>query len=353
MGGTFRINQQEFINQAEGIRQGIPVIAVVKNNAYNHGLEFSVNSFIKAGITAFGTTNMDEAVKIRKISSEVRIFLMNPTTDFENVRRLELDITLPSLDYYQRHKADLSQLNIHLEFAGMFNRSGFNSTEEMFEVLKDQQQAAETDRFNLTGLWTHFGYADEFDGIYEKESEEWLNVVQTFKKANIDIPIIHAQNTASFIRDGLFLNHTHLRLGVGLYGGSPYENAPGEYVQSISLSAPIVQVRPLKAGMPCGYSGSFVAGEDTKVAVVDIGYGDGIMRSRADFECEINNRYYPIKALMMSHMLVEVDDNVSIEDTVYIYNKNLRVDEFRNRGIGAISEQLGALNFDTLRKEIY
>ncbi|MFD2829288.1 alanine racemase [Corticicoccus populi] len=353
MGGTFSINQKEFINQAQNITKNIPTIAVVKNNAYNHGLEFSVKCFIEAGIKAFGTTNIAEAVKIREINQEVRIFLMNPTAEFDAVRQYQLDITLPSLEYYKKYQQSLNGINVHLEYAGLFNRSGFNSAEEMLEVLHHEKKLDETERFNLTGLWTHFGYADEFDGVYEEEREGWLSIVETFQKRDIRIPVIHAQNTASFVRDGLFDGHTHLRLGVGLYGGTPYEEAPGTYNQSISLSAPVIQIRPLSKGMPCGYSAAFVAKKDTKAAVVDIGYGDGIMRSRASYECEINGKMYPIRALMMSHMLVEVDDCVSTADTVYIYNKNLRVDDFRNRGIGAVSEQLGALNFQTLKQEVY
>lgn len=353
MGGTFSINQQEFIKQACDITNGLPTIAVVKNNAYNYGFTFSVKSFLKAGIESFATTNMAEAIKIREISKEARIFLMNPTTRFNEVRDYELDITLPSVEYYKKYYQSLSHINVHLEYAGMFNRSGFNRSGEMFEILEHQNSLNKEEQFHLTGLWTHFGYADEFDGIYEEERSGWLSLIKKFNENNIEIPIIHAQNTASFIRDGLLKDHTHLRLGVGLYGGSPFEDAGGSYVQSSALSAPVIQIRHLKKDMPCGYGGSFIAKEDTLVAVVDIGYGDGVLRSRAAFECEINGKLYPIRALMMSHMLVEVDDSVSTEDIVYIYNKNLRIDDFRNRGAGAISEQLGALNFQTLEKEIY
>lgn len=353
MGGTFSINQQEFIKQASDITDGIPAIAVVKNNAYNYGLTFSVKSFLKAGITSFSTTSMAEAIKIREISNDARIFLMNPTIKFNEVRDYDLDITLPSVEYYKKYYPFLSNINVHLEYAGMFNRSGFNGSGEIFEVLNHQNRLSRDEQFHLTGLWTHFGYADEFDGIYEKERDGWLSLVREFKENNIEIPIIHAQNTASFIRDGLLKDHTHLRLGVGLYGGPPFENAAGSYIQSSALFAPVIQIRHLKKDMPCGYGASFVAKEDTLVAVVDIGYGDGILRSRAAFECEINGKLYPIRALMMSHMLVEVDHSVSTDDVVYIYNKTLRIDDFRNRGAGAISEQLGALNFQTLEKEIY
>lgn len=353
MGGTFMIDQREFIRQAGNISDGIPTIAVVKNNAYNYGLSFSVNSFLEAGITSFATTNMKEAVNIRDLTLTSKIFLMNPTKNFDDVRAHDIDITLPSTEYYEKYYKELSGLNVHLEYEGRFNRSGFTTFEQMKEVLEHQSSLPEDMRFNLTGLWTHFGYADEFDGIYEDERDTWLSLVARFNAAGIHIPVIHAQNTASYMRDGLLSGHSHLRLGIGLYGSKPYAGLPEDaFLQSSELSAGIIQLRNLDRGSPCGYGASFVPDKDTKIAVVDIGYGDGILKGRAQFECEIDGRYYPIRALMMSHMIVEVDDQVEPDDTVYIYNKNLRIDEFTHRGAGANSEQLGALNYHSLTKEI-
>ncbi|RVD52874.1 alanine racemase, partial [Mesorhizobium sp. M2D.F.Ca.ET.140.01.1.1] len=95
----------------------------------------------------------------------------------------------------------------------------------------------------------------------------------------------------------------------------------------------------------CGYSFAFEAKHDhTKLAVVDIGYGDGILKSRAKHEALINGKRYPIRALMMSHMFIEVDNNVHAQDEVILYNNDIRVDEFTFKGVGANSEQLSAMN---------
>ncbi|MCS4912668.1 alanine racemase C-terminal domain-containing protein, partial [Staphylococcus aureus] len=88
-----------------------------------------------------------------------------------------------------------------------------------------------------------------------------------------------------------------------------------------------------------------------KLAVVDIGYGDGILRTRAKHEALINGKRYPIRALMMSHMFVEVDGNVHAQDEVILYNNDIRIDEYTFKGVGANSEQLSAMNHDSLKKE--
>ena len=101
-----------------------------------------------------------------------------------------------------------------------------------------------------------------------------------------------------------------------------------------------------------GIAFAFEATKDhTRLAVVDVGYGDGILKSRARHEAMINGKRYPIRALMMSHMFVEVDDEVHAQDEVVLYNNDIRIDEFTFKGVGANSEQLSAMNHDSLIKE--
>lgn len=354
MGGVVTIDQKQFIQTARQSTGGNDVIAVVKNNAYNHGLQFAVRSFLEAGIKAFATTSMDEALTIRELSEEAMVFVMNPVHEFEIVRERDIHITLPSLQYYYENKEKLPGIKVHLEYAGLFNRSGFESAEDMKEVIQDAYFADQDPMIDIQGIWTHFGYADEMEmDDYELERSLWMDVLAEVSSTGHHFRYIHAQNSASFARDGLFTGHTHPRLGIALYGARPYSLLPaGDYVQSLSLKAPILQIRKLTRGQKCGYGGSYEADEDVHIAIVDIGYGDGLLRKRADFDCMIGTRRYPIKALMMSHMIVEVDEAVEVDDEVILYSNDMRIDEYTNLGVGANSEQLGALNYNSLKKVI-
>lgn len=352
MGGTFQIDEAQFIKQAKQFQLPGRTIAVVKNNAYNYGLDFAVKAFAISGIRAFATTSVEDAVKIRQMCGDsADIILMNPTTDFKRARMFNLDITLPSCDYYDAHKHELHDIRIHIEYAGLFNRSGLSSIEDLQYILNDMKES--DIELNFTGLWTHFGYSDEFGGIYETERENWLQFVDDVLELGVNPSMIHAQNSASFVRDGLLDKHSHVRLGIGLYGSKPYADLDDKnFIQPSVLSAPIVQFRSLTRGMTLGYGGVFKADKDCKVAVVDIGYGDGVLRARAGFECEIGGETYPIVALMMSHMVVLVDEEVTADMPVYLYNKRLRIDKYTELGVGANSEQLGALNYQSLGREI-
>ncbi|CDR63602.1 putative alanine racemase [Staphylococcus argenteus] len=355
MTATWSVNTKTFLQNAIAVKNNQPIMAVVKNNAYHYDLEFAVSQFIHAGIDTFSTTSLREAIRVRQLAPHATIFLMNAVYDFDLVREHDIHMTLPSLTFYYEHKEDLADIHVHLEFENLLHRSGLKNLKEIKEVLEDHQQNQNA-KMIISGLWTHFGYADEFDvPDYHIEREQWMEIVQTLLSEGYQFDLIHAQNSASFYREEqeLLPRHTHARIGIALYGSRPYSSLHQEdIVQSLTVKANVIQIREVQAGDYCGYSFAFEATKDyTKLAVVDIGYGDGILRTRSKHEALINGKRYPIRALMMSHMFVEVDDNVHAQDEVILYNNNIRIDEYTFKGVGANSEQLSAMNHDSLKKE--
>lgn len=355
MTATWSVNTKTFLQNAIAVKNNQPIMAVVKNNAYHYDLEFAVSQFIHAGIDTFSTTSLREAIRVRQLAPHATIFLMNAVYDFDLVREHDIHMTLPSLTFYYEHKEDLADIHVHLEFENLLHRSGLKNLKEIKEVLEDHQQNQNA-KMIISGLWTHFGYADEFDvPDYHIEREQWMEIVQTLLSEGYQFDLIHAQNSASFYREEqeLLPHHTHARIGIALYGSRPYSSLHQEdIVQSLTVKANVIQIREVQAGDYCGYSFAFEATKDyTKLAVVDIGYGDGILRTRSKHEALINGKRYPIRALMMSHMFVEVDDNVHVQDEVILYNNNIRIDEYTFKGVGANSEQLSAMNHDSLKKE--
>ncbi|WP_414049642.1 alanine racemase [Macrococcus animalis] len=352
MSAKWEINQKQFIANIKHVIKDNPVMAVVKNNAYNFGLDFSIQCMTSCGITYFSTTSLDEAIAIRALDSECDIFLMNPTTNFDALKQYNIEMTLPSIAFFEQYSAQLEGIKVHLEYENLLHRSGFRTLESM-QILLDKI-TEEKHGIVIKGLWTHFGYADEFDvEDYTVERKRWLNVVQQLTD-QYQFEIIHAQNSASYVReDGLLPDHTHLRLGIILYGARPYSALPESITaQSLRLSSHVIQIRNIKQGQSAGYSFAYTAKKDTRLAVVAIGYGDGILRTRAQHDCLINGKRYPIKALMMSHMFVEVDEHVNPGDIVYLYHEAMRIDEYTFKGVGANSEQLSALNHNTLIMEV-
>ncbi|ARJ51826.1 alanine racemase [Staphylococcus lutrae] len=356
MTALWQVDRTQFLNNVKQVVQEQPIMAVVKNNAYNYGLEFAVQMFHQAGIDTFSTTSLEEAIQIRQWLPEATIFLMNPTVHFDLLRDNDIHMTLPSLAFYYTHQEALAGVKVHLEFENLLHRSGFKNLSELKEVLRVHQQYTGR-KMIITGLWTHFGYADEFDvTMYETERSAWLDIVEALvNQEGYHFDLVHAQNSASYYREGqrVLAQHSHARIGIALYGSRPYSSlSPDCITQALTVKAHVIQVREVQQGDHCGYSFAYTAEQPhTRLAVVDIGYGDGILRTRAAHDVLIGEKHYPIRALMMSHMFVEVDEDVHAGDIVLIYHSNMRVDDYTFKGVGANSEQLSALNLNSLIKE--
>lgn len=204
----------------------------------------------------------------------------------------------------------------------------------------------------LKAFWSHFSHADEFDGLYEKEREVVLEVYKELAKV-YTFEVVHLQNSASYFRDGAFAEVTHIRPGIMLYGAYPYNVSNNPFVAEykpahvFSVIANVVNVVTLQAGESIGYCNAYVAKSEKKVATVDIGYGDGILRSRLTGKiCLVKAEEKEIYATMMSHIVID-GENVTIGDEVIIYNEKLPVYNY-TKYCGANSEQMAVLNKNTL-----
>ena len=173
--------------------------------------------------------------------------------------------------------------------------------------------------------------------------------------------VVHLQNSASFLRDGAFEKTTHQRLGIILYGAMPYnvkENPVSlrdlVIKNPITVYGEIINIVKLNKGECIGYSNSYIADVDKKVGIVNIGYGDGILRDRLKGKtCIINGKDRNIYSTMMSHLVVEIGEEEQIGDRVYIYDDKQQLHDY-TKYFGPNSVQLAALNYDSLTvKKIY
>ena len=122
----------------------------------------------------------------------------------------------------------------------------------------------------------------------------------------------------------------------------------------ITVYGEIINIVKLNKGECIGYSNSYIADVDKKVGIVNIGYGDGILRDRLKGKtCIINGKDRSIYSTMMSHLVVEIGEEEQIGDRVYIYDDKQQLHDY-TKYFGPNSVQLAALNYDSLKvKKIY
>ena len=355
---TIELNYNNIRQNAINLKERAQdIIAVVKNNAYNLDLRECVKLYSEVGINYFATTKEQECKVIREtLGKDANIFLLNPTYDFDLVSRYNIEINIVSFEYLKENLESVRGLTLQLEFAGSMRRAGAKNLEEVLEII----EFCKKNNLKLKGFWSHFSFADEFDGFYEKEKELVLKVLNEAQKHH-NFEVIHLQNSASFLRDGAFEKTTHQRLGIILYGAMPYnvkENpvALKDLVikNPITVYGEIINVVTLNKGECIGYSNSYIADVDKKVGVVNIGYGDGILRDRLKGKtCIIKGKERNIYSTMMSHLVVEIDEENCIGDRVYIYDDKQQLHDY-TKYFGPNSVQLAALNYDSLIvKKIY
>ena len=264
------------------------VLAVVKADAYGHGLIPVSKALEEAGADWFGTALLEEAINLRKagILKPIISWLTPLGEDFKSAIDLDIDLGIPSIDLLDEviKAASLTgkTARIHLEIDTGMSRGGVLS--EWDQLIKSVLVGVNLKQLKVIGIWSHFARADEPDELMNQEQlslfEEKVNQA---KAAGIDAQFIHIANSAA-----LFTNKSAhkniIRSGIALFGLSPDIKTIGDSSSlglkpAMKLKAKLNLVKEVKAGSSVGYGGTAVIKSDTKLGVVALGYADGIPRS--------------------------------------------------------------------------
>ena len=264
------------------------VLAVVKADAYGHGLIPVSKALEEAGADWFGTALLEEAINLRKagILKPIISWLTPLGEDFKSAIDLDIDLGIPSIDLLDEviKTASLTgkTARIHLEIDTGMSRGGVLS--EWDQLIKSVLAGVNLKQLKVIGIWSHFARADEPDELMNQEQlslfEEKVNQA---KAAGIDAQFIHIANSAA-----LFTNKSShkniIRSGIALFGLSPDIKTIGDSSSlglkpAMKLKAKLNLVKDVKAGSSVGYGGTAVLKSDTKLGVVALGYADGIPRN--------------------------------------------------------------------------
>lgn len=325
-------------------RAGKGIMAVVKNNAYNFGLGSVVGTLLESGVKHFAVTTSEEASSIRRASGDAYVLQLNPACghEIDRARREGIALAVTGTEWFAENASRLFGIDLHLKVNVGMNRFGVRGIGEARAVTEECARRG----LRLTGLFTHFPLAEEDDTAgHDAQVDEFAAVYEDLRWA--DFRLVHAENSATLLRADKRLGICNLaRPGILLYGYAPPPTPCWESLRpSLFVDARVVDLHTLRAGDNLGYGTSFVAESDMRIAVLPIGYGDGLLRSRKSMPAYIDGRPYPVAGgISMSHTYLAVDESVRVGDTVEIYGFNARPDRLAAAGIAANSEQVAALH---------
>lgn len=250
------------------------LMAVVKADAYGHGLLPVAKAAIDAGAEWLGVALLEEAFALRESGITVPIlsWLAPSGSDFHRAKNENIDIAVASLKV-------LSEIpigaRIHIEVDTGMTRGGF---------LDEWPQLLKTDltKYEVVGIFSHFARADE-PGQAQNQSQldSFLNYVSDLETLGIK-PLKHMANSAATISNKK--SHFDLvRCGISIYGLSPDVKMMGNSEKlnlrpAMQLEAKLQLVKKVPANSPVGYGATERTLRDTKIGVVALGYADGIPR---------------------------------------------------------------------------
>ncbi|MEJ6574724.1 MAG: alanine racemase [Actinomycetes bacterium] len=260
------------------------ILAVVKADAYGHGLIPVAKCAISAGATWLGVALLEEAISLREsgISVPIISWLNPPSSDFKKAIELDIDLGVPSLNHLELiievGKVLGKKPRVHIEVDTGMTRGG------LLDEWSDFLIAAPGAEIEVVGFWSHFARADEPDEVanqsqlleFEKKLAELVGI-------GITPEYIHLANSAATLTNPN--SHKNIvRLGIAMYGLSPDIETMGisrdlKLEPAMTLKAEIQLVKRVPAGSPVGYGGTQITLQDTKLAIIAMGYADGIPRN--------------------------------------------------------------------------
>lgn len=272
---------------ATRLTPGTRLLAVVKANAYGHGLEAIASTLEPLDeVAALAVSTLREATVLRTHRVRKAILILNPTTSNHYPRaaseRLSLTIHQPQqIDELARyaHKAPAGTLSVHLKVDTGLRRLGF-APSEIPGLLADLANLRPA--VKVSGLYSHFHSADIQDLASAKAQLNcFRSLVADLARQGLRPPRCHIANSAAALR----MSESHMdmvRVGGALYGLSPNHKhcrLPDIFRPVLSWDTEAVQVHDMPAGTALGYGHCWRAPRPSRIAVLPVGYADGLPRN--------------------------------------------------------------------------
>lgn len=288
---------------------------VVKADSYGHYGEKPIQAIIDGGCNYLAVSSLDEALEVRKHFSDIPILCLEPIeSEFISIAdQNHITITIDNMDDLKDLlKQSFAQLKVHIKLNTGMNRLGFSKREEVnmcYQMLKHDI------RIQVEGIYTHI-----FHALNEETTKKQFTMFEYLTKdiSFNEIPIVHitASDATALYPKLPYVNGC--RFGIMMYGFSQDKNI--SLASTFTVTSEVLQIQTLQKGDTVGYDGVYQATEDKeKIAVVAIGYADGIVRANSGRYVYIHDQKYPIVGnICMDMLFVRVDDRVKEHDEVVI-----------------------------------
>jgi alanine racemase len=333
------------------------IMAVIKADAYGHGIKEVASVLKDAGADYFGVATADEALELRKLGIDIDILTLGVifNEDYHTMIENDICMTVVSRDDAEKMSEIAVKLNkkarIHIKLDTGMGRIGFVAGYDDKKILKEIEYISCLKGIKIEGIYSHMSRADEYDKTYSMEQfEKFKKLISLLEDAGIDIPIKHIANSAAL----LTMKETHLdmvRLGIAVYGLLPSCETKAENITlkpAMMLKTKVTHIKTIMHESPISYGGNYKAKAGQKIATIAIGYADGFSRILSGKAKVLVNGHFAdvVGNICMDQSMIDVThiDNINIGDEVIIFgsdgNNTITVD--------SVAHLLGTINYEVV-----
>ena len=336
----------------EALPAGCGIMAVVKANAYGHG-DAEVSAYLnRMGVNAFAVATVDEGIRLRRrgIKGEILILGYTPAARAPELFHYRLSQTVADAGHARELNRFGKPIRVHIKVDTGMHRLG-EDCRHVFEIAL----IFGCRHLRIEGIFTHLSVPDsmkETDVAFtNRQIQSFYELLDKLRADHIQIPKTHIQSSYG-VMNYPELRCGYARIGIALYGVLSTPDArvkcPLDLRPVLSLKSRVALVRTIKPGESVGYGREFVAREETKIAVISIGYADGFPRRLSAGKCHvlIGGRCAPvIGRICMDQLVADVTGlpDVKRGDVVTLIGKD---------GAVEITAEQAAANAGTITNEL-
>jgi len=352
------VNLDNIVNNFDYIKSlnpKTPIWAVVKADAYGHGLKEVVNA-LKNKTETFAVANINEAFLVKEAKKNAKVLIMSPVWETEassviNNNFIPWVSNFSELAMFEKiclvHQKNI---DIHIKIDTGMGRLGFYEN----QIKKALDYISKSKYINLTGIGSHYPSADVDLDFTKSQLKVFQKIVNEYNLNHLDI---HIQNSAAAQN----LKHPEnfgIRLGIAIYGISASDKHKSKLKTAISFKTKVALIRKVPKDWSINYERTFKASKDLTVAILSAGYADGypIFLSNKNCVVIINENICKILGkITMDQIVVDISDkdNINIGDIVTLIGSKdlISPKELANKGNTIAWELL--TNFSSRTKKIF
>ncbi len=318
------------------------VMAVVKANAYGHGMIQVAKALEDEAVDMIGVADLTEAIALRQagISSSLMCWLLDSDDNLDLAEANEIALGISTM---QQLELVPSSVSIHIKVDTGLGRNGF-----MPDALDQVIERVKARSLNISGVFSHLANTSEVEDM--KQARTFDQALAKFEAAGIELEYRHLAASAGTLSYPE-LRYDMVRCGIAIYGLNPYEDRTVEGVvltPAMTVTSKVINLKKVPAGHGVSYGYRYRAARETTLALVPFGYAEGMPRVSEGAMVKIGSELFPVVGrVAMDQFVVDVSEaKVSIGDEVVVLGDVRRGEPTAEQ----LGESAGSVNYEIVTR---